>query len=149
MAAEAVATKKLLKDTAERLPCLFSNLPSTPTGSESMRSFRPIVSRPLQICVTGSAATFRRDPINDLIGIHDVASLAVDAVGSSDCKPGRPVVVGFHAVDRGRTEILARVSILLSTTGVTQIGIENHEVNRLIFFVRGARVVDVGQLVER
>ena len=34
--------------------------------------------------VAGSTAAFRCDPVDDLIGIHDVAGLAMNAVGSVD-----------------------------------------------------------------
>ncbi len=53
-----------------------------------------------------------------------------------------------HLVDIRGTEILARVAIFFHAAGVANVCVVNDQVRRLIFFVLGARVVEVGELVE-
>ncbi len=96
--------------------------------------------------VIGTSATFWRHPINNLIGVHDVASLTVDTVGGVNLKP---LTVGIVAdienfVDVSRTEFRARIAIYLTASILTNISIRNQEMVRLVFIVSRARVMHVG-----
>src|SRR6516165_5283541 len=53
-----------------------------------------------------------------------------------------------HFIDAGGTEILAGVAVFAHTTLVAHVGVVDNEMSRLVFLVLGARVVDVGQLIE-
>ena len=53
-----------------------------------------------------------------------------------------------HLVDIGRAEILARIAEFFYAARVADVGIVNDQVRRLVFFVLGAGVVEVGELVE-
>src|ERR1700691_901029 len=69
-----------------------------------------------------STAAFRRDPRYDLVWIHDVAGLAMNAVGEVDMQ-----LFAFrsihHFVHRRRAEMLARIAKFLHATVVTNIHI--------------------------
>src|SRR5262249_48909932 len=54
----------------------------------------------------------------------------------------------FHLVYIRRTEILAGIAILLHAASVADVGIGNDQVGRLIFFMLGAGVVKVCELVK-
>src|SRR5215208_2751934 len=60
--------------------------------------------------VAGPAAPLGRHPIDDLIGIHDVAGLAVDAVRCVDLELLRAVAGVDHFVDVRRAEANARIA---------------------------------------
>ena len=53
-----------------------------------------------------------------------------------------------HLVNIRRAEKLAGVAVFLHAARVADVGVVNHQVRGLIFFVAGAGVVEVGQLVE-
>ena len=53
-----------------------------------------------------------------------------------------------HLVHVGRTEILARVAEFFYAARVADVGVMNDQVRGLVFFVLGAGVVEVGELVE-
>src|SRR5215467_11746906 len=67
----------------------------------------------LHTVVIWPAATLRRNPGDDLVGVHDVAGLAVDTVGEVDrdlfCAGHIRSI--DHLVNLGRTEMLAGISI--------------------------------------
>src|SRR6185437_8194774 len=103
----------------------------------------PIIIRP--------ATALRRHPRDDLVRVHDVAGLAVDTVGWVQVDPlalGR-IRGFFHLVDIGRAEVLAGIAELSDASGVADVGVMNHQVRWLIFFMLGAGMVKIGQLVER
>src|SRR5688572_20813676 len=79
------------------------------------------------------AAPFRGNPVDHLVGIHDVAGLAVDTVGGIDLKtsPG-------HFIHSGRTEVLTRVPILVRAAWMANGGLEHDKMNRLVFVVSGS-----------
>src|SRR5215471_7102712 len=68
----------------------------------------------LHAFVVRSAAPFRRHPVDDLVGIGDVARLAVHAVGRVHLELLRPVSGVDHLVDVRRAEAYARVAELLA-----------------------------------
>src|SRR5271156_4766929 len=75
-------------------------------------SFHVEVSpRALHAFVVGAAATFGDDPIDDLVGVGNVAGFAMDAVGKVDAQL-LPFAVFGHFVHGGWAEILARVAVL-------------------------------------
>ena len=54
-----------------------------------------------------------------------------------------------HLVHVGRTEILARAAEFFHAARVADVGVVNDQVRGLVFFVLGAGVIEVGELVER
>src|SRR3984957_8181464 len=60
--------------------------------------------------VVGAASAFGRDPVDDLVGVGDVAGFAMDAIGGVDFQFGG-AFLGDHFVDRGGTKILAGVAV--------------------------------------
>src|SRR2546423_7821628 len=87
--------------------------------------------------VIRSAASFRRDPSDDLVGVHDVAGLAVHAVGriQMDGLSARRTCLFFHLINIGRTEVLAGVAILHHAARVANISVMNNEMAGLILFM--------------
>lgn len=118
-------------------------LPKLETRNPKLPFSHSVVVRP--------PATFRRNPRDDLIGIHDVASFAMDAVGEVHVNLFAAWYVGGfdHFVDLRRAEVLAGVAILDCAARVADVGVVNDQMNGLIFFVLGAGMIDVGELVER
>src|ERR1035437_10699423 len=100
--------------------------------------------------VIRTAAALGRHPGDDLVGVHDVAGLAVYAVRSVQMdlqSAGR--VRGFdHIVNVGRAKVLAGVAVLFDAALITDVGVVDHQVSRLVFFMLRAGVIHVGQLVE-
>ena len=75
----------------------------------------------------GTAAAFRRHPINDLIGIHDVTRFAMYAVRSVDLEL---LAVGSAGrindlIDIGGAKACAGISIFFKTTRTTQLRVLN------------------------
>src|SRR5688572_19770820 len=60
------------------------------------------------------SAPFRRYPVDDLIRVHDVARLAVDAVGRIDLEFLRAVARIDHFVDVRGTETRAGIAVLFA-----------------------------------
>src|SRR5664279_1218921 len=100
--------------------------------------------------VIWTAAALGGDPGDDLVRVHDVAGLAMHAVRSVQMdlqSAGR--VRGFdHLVNVGRAKVLAGVAVLFHAALVADVGVVDHEVRRLVFFMLRAGVIHVGQLVE-
>src|SRR5829696_5964559 len=71
------------------------------------------ISNPLHPLVLRSSATLGGDPVDDLIRVHDVARLAVDAVGRVDLRILLPRAIIDHLVDVGGAEADAGVAVLL------------------------------------
>src|SRR5439155_5055427 len=89
----------------------------------------PIVLRP--------AAAFRRDPGDDLVRVHDVARLAMNAVRRVDLQLLAGALAHDHLVDVRRAEALARVAVLLGADRVADVGV-HEQVHRLILVVTRA-----------
>src|SRR5580700_5795096 len=105
---------------------------------------------PSHSVVIRPSAAFRRNPSNDLIWVSDVASLAVHTVRGvqADALPVGLVGVVDHFVNVGRTEILARAAIFVHAACVADVGVVDDQMRWLIFFMLGARVIKVSELVE-
>ena len=99
--------------------------------------------------VTRAISAFGGYPVDDFVGVHDVAGLAVDTVGEIDLEAPAAVSVFGHLINGGGTEELARIAVLLSALRMTNIGLQDVQMRRLIFIVGSAGIVDVGQLVKR
>ena len=100
--------------------------------------------------IVRSAPTFRRDPVDYLVGIGDVAGFAVDAVREVHFQFATARLrIRFHFIDLSRTKTLARISVLFGTSGRTDLGVEYVEVRRLIFIMSHGSVVDIRDLIER
>src|SRR5438128_2741787 len=98
--------------------------------------------------IVRTAASFRSHPVNNLIGVHDVAGFAVNAVREVDLQMTIGVTVASHFVDRGRTEALTGIAVLFRTPSRAHVRIKHVQVRRLIFIVSHRRVVDIGNFVE-
>ena len=96
-----------------------------------------------------AAATFGRNPGDDLVGIGDVASLAVDAVGGVDLQVCAGTIgVGFHFVNCRGAEILAGVAVFNRAAMVADIEVGNLQVAGLIFLMMGAGMKDVRDFIK-
>ncbi len=98
--------------------------------------------------VVWAAATFWRNPVDDLIGVGDVAGFAVDTVGRVDFQ-FRLAFFRDHLVNRRRTKILAGVAVLADAAIAANIGLEHDEMARLILFMARAGMIDVREAIER
>src|SRR5271165_1836628 len=97
--------------------------------------------------VVGAAAAFGNDPVDDLVGVGDVAGFAVHAVGGVDfqfCAGG----IFSDFVDRGGAEILAGVAVLDDAFGRADVQIADQEMRWLVVVVARAGVVDVGEAIK-
>src|SRR6516225_4801980 len=126
----------------------MSSRPAVPAPPKPEVETRHLVfSHPI---VVRAAAAFRRDPGDDLVGIGDVARLAVYAVcrvqADALAEGLRYVVDQF--IDISGAEVLARTAVFLRAAGVADVGVGDDQVRRLVFLVLGAGVVEVGELVE-
>src|ERR1700733_1037445 len=100
--------------------------------------------------VVRSTAALGRDPGDDLIRIGDVARLAVHAIRRVQADA---LAVGLgrvvdHFIDVGGTEVLARAAEFFHATRVADVGVVDHQMRWLIFFVLRSGVIKVGQLIE-
>src|SRR5512137_2469608 len=85
----------------------------SPSGGRTSLPGQTVVSTGSQLPVPGSAAALGRDPGDHLVGIHDVAGLAVHAVARTEAQV-RAAGGGVenHLVDVRRAEVLAGVAVL-------------------------------------
>src|SRR5580704_16476853 len=97
--------------------------------------------------VVWAASAFGRDPVDDLVGVGDVAGFAVDAIGGVDLQFGG-TFLGDHFVDGRGTKILAGVAVFADAAVDADIRFENDQVAGLIFLMARAGMVDVGEAVE-
>lgn len=104
----------------------------------------------LHAIVVRAASTLRWYPSDDLVRVSNVAGLAMDAVGWVQADAFTVGLLGVidHFIDVGGTEILAGATEFLDATRITDVGVMNDQVRRLIFFMLGAGVIEVGELVE-
>src|ERR1700690_3219416 len=112
-----------------------------------LRGFPPYALHPV---VVRAATTFGWNPGDDLVGVLNVAGFAVHAVRwvEADTLAVGSRRIFEHFVDVGGGEILAGTAEFLHAALVADVRIVNDEVRRLIFFVLGAGVVEIGELVE-
>ena len=124
---------------ARRAPDPGPRVP-VPLGARPRRS--PLAR--LHLRVVGPLAALGRRPRDHLIGICDVAGLAVHAVLVVDEELPLPGVLRVvdHLVDGRRAERLARIAVLLGADVATQIGVGHDQVRRLIRLVRRAAEAD-------
>src|SRR4029077_16363189 len=95
-------------------------------------------------------AAFGRDPGDDLVWVGNVAGFAMNAVRwiQADALAAGLWGVLDHLIDASRTKILARVAEFFHAAAIADVGVVNHKMRRLVFFMFRARVVEVGELVE-
>ena len=123
---------------------IFCLLPQT---LQPLKYSTPSGSTTLHPLVAGPHATLRGHPVDNLIGIGDIASLAVDAVRGVDLETPRAFFF-HHFVHGGRAKILAGIAVLHRAALVADVGVGNEQVAGLILFILCARVVNVRELVE-
>src|ERR1041384_887608 len=70
----------------------------------------------LHVLVIRPAAAFGRDPVDDLVRVHDVARLAVDALGEVDLQTTPLRARINHFIDGRRAETLTRVAVRCRAT---------------------------------
>src|SRR5437762_4229358 len=100
----------------------------------SAHAWRETIASRSHAVVLGSAAALWRDPCNDLVGIHDVARLAVHAVRRVDLQARRAVGVVRDFIDVRRTEPDAGVSVFWPTDGAADFRV-HEQVCRLILLM--------------
>src|SRR5262249_30821995 len=99
--------------------------------------------------VIRSPAALWRNPINNLVGIHNVTGFAMDAVGEINLQSSATPGLLYHLVDIRRAEAFARVPVFPGTPVHTNVCVGNLQVARLILRMFGPRIVDVSHLIER
>ena len=82
---------------------------------------------PLHAVVLRPSAAFRRHPVDELIGVHDVAGLAVHAVRGVDLQPLGAVARVDHLVDVRRTEARAGIAVLFAAARAADVGVVNDQ----------------------
>src|SRR5882724_13492803 len=87
--------------------------------------------------IIGPAPAFRWNPGDDLVGVLNVAGLAVDAVGGvqADALAVRRARVVQHFVHIRRAEILAWAPELFHAALIADVRIVDYQMRRLILFV--------------
>src|SRR5699024_6471601 len=103
----------------------------------------------LEIAVVGPRATLGRDPGDGLIGIGNIAGLAVHAVGSVDLQMLFAGLVLDNFVDAGRAIARAGVAVFLGASGHAHGGVGNLQVHWLILVVRDIGVEHRRQAIAR
>ena len=121
---------------------------------EAIRSSAPCSARSLHVrwsarnsqqFVAWTAAAFRCDPIDHFVGVHDVARLAVDAVGGIDLQTKSPVSGRSHFIHGSRTEELTGFPYSVRASRMANIGVRTTS-GRLIFIVIGSGVINIVSL---
>jgi hypothetical protein len=123
----------------------FDLIRENPRESVAKKFFR--LSHPI---IIRSAATFRRDPSNDLVWIGNVTGFTMHAVRRIQADAFSVGLAGIvhHLVNICRAEILAGAAEFFYAARVANVSVVNHQVSRLVFFMPSARVVEVGKFVE-
>src|SRR5690349_7616589 len=103
--------------------------PARRSADERQSSDMAVVIQ-LQRLVVRARASLGRGPGDDLVGILDVASLAVHAVGRVDLQAAAAAAVVDHLVDVRRTETLPRIAELRGATPGADTGVGDLEVHR-------------------
>ena len=86
-------------------------LPSRPIEAGANSALHHADFRQLHAFVVGATAAFGDDPVDDLVGVGDVAGLAVDAIRGVDLELCAVLFAG-DLVNRRGTEILAGIAVL-------------------------------------
>ena len=102
----------------------------------------------LHAFVVGTATALGDDPVDNLVGIGDVAGLAVHAIRSVDFQLRWAAGFFHHFIDRGGTKILAGIAVFDDAFRGTSVGVGNAQMAGLILLVARPRVVDVGKAIE-
>src|SRR3984957_6557034 len=97
--------------------------------------------------VIRAASAFGRNPVDDLVGVGDIAGLAVDAVRGVDFQ-FRRALLRHHFVYGRRTKILAGIAVFADAAVNADIRLENDQVAGLILFVARSGVIDIGETIE-
>jgi hypothetical protein len=105
----------------------------------------------LHAVIVRSAAALGRDPGDDLIWVGDVTGFAVNTVRriQADAFSVRLRGIVDHFIYVGWAEILTGTAEFLNAASVANVGVVNHQMRGLVFFVPRAGVVEVGEFVER
>ena len=112
-------------------------------------AYVPFCGESLHAFVVWSTATFGRNPVDDLVRIHDVARFAVYAVREVYLQtPASVAAILNHFIDSRRTKPLAGIAVLFGATCRADVRVEHVQVDRLVFVMAHRRVVNVGELVE-
>src|SRR5260221_8669473 len=98
---------------------------------------------PSHAFVVGPAAAFRNNPVYDLVGVGDVASLAVHTIGEIYFKLAAAGFLGDF-IDRCGAKILAGIAVFFDAFGDANIGGEHVQVAGLIVVMTRAGMIDVG-----
>src|SRR5690242_15060121 len=108
------------------------------------------VRQKLHALVIRASASLGRNPGDDLVWVGNVAGLAVHAVGwvQADAFSVWSCRVVEHLVDIGGTEVLAGAAEFLDAALLADVGVVNDKMSRLVFFVAGSGVVEIGELIE-
>ena len=129
--------------TFRRKPSAISGL----TGSKWSPELSQEWLSYLHAFVIWTAAAFGDDPGNDLIGIGDIARLAVNAIRKIDFQFLAGAVFD-HFVDGGGAKILAGIAVFFDALCCANVQVSDVEMAGLIFLVARAGVIDVGEAVE-
>ena len=121
---------------------------SAPQEESAFRNPKSAIAIGLHILIVRAVASFGSDPVDDLIGVHDVAGFAVNAVGKIDLQLHLTALFANNLIDRGWTKMLARITEFVGAAVITDIQIPDVQVAGLIFIMRGSGMVDVGHFVE-
>src|SRR5581483_10187847 len=134
--------------------CKCASKPSIVSPSGNSRT-SPLtvafITSPLHVGVDRALPALRGNPSDDLIGVHNVAGLAMYTVGEVDLQPPFDLAVLLfkkRLVDLRRTEILTRIAVFHRAAVAANVEVSNFEMARLILFVRHAAVVNVGEFSE-
>ena len=99
-----------------------------------------------KVLVIWPAAAFRGGPCDDFVGILDVASLAVDAVGGVDLEALAGVVIDDF-VDAGGAEARAGIVVFHGTRCNADVRVGNLQVDLLVLIVLGGGEVVIDQTI--
>src|SRR5688500_16137505 len=104
-----------------------------------------------KVLVIRPRAALWRHPSDDLVGILDVAGLAVDAVGGVDLQAPAAAAIGAGIVDdlvhARRTEAGTGVVVFGGAAGDADRGVVDDEVDGLVLVVLGGGEIDAGEAV--
>src|SRR5262245_52305277 len=87
----------------------------------------------LQQIVSGSTTALGCDPIDNLVGIHDVAGFAVNTVGGVNLQTLSSITRFRHFINSGRAKELARITIFIGAARMAYIGLNDDQMAGLVF----------------
>src|SRR5579883_2023588 len=143
--------EKSTLEMAAKSPCTVCSPTSWPTKPSGVNGDHAgsalLTAECLHTFVVWPPAAFGHDPVNDLVGIGDVARFAVHAIRKIDAQ-FEAVRLPHRLVNGGGTKILARIAVLRRAAVRANIQIQYVQVARLIVIVARSRVIHVRQTVE-